>query len=179
MDPIAAGAGELADSSFFFHPTSSLCDPPSIAATAGGLADSSLRLAMALYAWTQETGNVDKNLSGLYEEMIALSSVLGAIRKAYLTVRWTFIAMVDSLRRFNIAAKAALDNIKATLDSMNQRQAKLGEVQKTGGIFGRGFLGKPMKQVRLGMRLRDITAYKGRINSYITAMNGVLHPMNL
>ncbi len=101
----------------------------SIPARAGGLVDSSHRLALALYTWTQDTGNADKNVLGLCEEMMALSRVLDAIRKVHPTVPWPSVAEVEPHhRRFSIAVKASFDDIKSTLASVNQRLAELGEV---------------------------------------------------
>jgi hypothetical protein len=151
-------------------------DPLSIAAGAAGLASGCGAIIETIYTWIDDTVDVDENVAGLYEEVSALARVLNSVSNASISAPRVVIAEIDPDESLWITVKATLGDIRSTLDKLNQLVA---DVQKSSGVFSRGFLRKPTKQLKFSMRLKDITMYKDRIKSYNTAMTGALQMINV
>jgi len=151
-------------------------DPLSIAAGAAGLATGCAKIATTLYTFIDDTLEVDENVAGIYEEVRALGRILDSVSNASLSAPRVVVAEIDPDESLWITVKATLGDIKNTLDKLDQLVAK---VQSSSGVFSRGFLRKPTKQIKFAMRLKDITIYKDRIKSYNTAMTSALQMINV
>jgi hypothetical protein len=73
-----------------------------------------------------------------------------------------------------VSVKASLDDCKNTLGKFD---TKLDEV-RTGGFLGRGFLRKPIKLVKLNMKMKDILLFKQQVHSYNNAVQSALQMIN-
>ncbi|KAK3381886.1 hypothetical protein B0H63DRAFT_376962, partial [Podospora didyma] len=152
-------------------------DPLSIAAGAAGLTTGCATIVRTIYTLIDDTVDVDENVSGLCDEVAALSRVLESVSQASISAPRVVIAEVDPDESLWITVKATLGDIKTTLDKLNQL---LAEIQKAStSVFSRGFLRKPTKQLRFSMRLKDITIHRDRIKSYNTAMTSALQMINV
>lgn len=73
------------------------------------------------------------------------------------------------------SVKASIDDCKATLEKL----ALALEDLQNAGSFGRGFLRRPMKQVKFSFKIKDIQVYQQRVKSYNSAMQSALSMINL
>ena len=151
-------------------------DPLSIAASAAGLATGCTKIVGTLYTWIDDTVAVDENVAGLCDEVAALGRVLNSISNASISAPRVVIVEIDPDEGLWIAVKTTLDDINSTLSKLSQL---LAEVQKGSGVFSRGFLRKPTKQIKFSMRSKDIAVYRDRVKSYSTAMTSALQMINV
>ncbi|KAH7009814.1 hypothetical protein EDB80DRAFT_414451 [Ilyonectria destructans] len=152
-------------------------DPLSIAASAAGLASGCAGIIGTLYTWIDDTIDVDENVSGLVEEVTALSRVLESVSNASIKARKVVVAEIDPDGNLWISVRDTLGDISSTLDKL---KLLLADVQKSStSVFSRGFLRKPTKQIRFSLRLKDINNFKERIKSYNTAMASALQMINV
>jgi hypothetical protein len=151
-------------------------DPLSIAAGAAGLATGCTKVVATLYTWIDDTVAVDENVAGLCDEIRALGRVLESISSASASAPRPVVAEIDPDGSLWAAVKATLGDIEITLAKLSQL---LSEVQKSSGVFSRGFLRKPTKQMKFGFRSKEIATYKDRVHSYNTAMTSALQMINV
>ena len=131
-----------------------------------------------LYTWIDDTIEVDLTVAGLYEEVKTLSSVLESVAKAANQIASSLgTAGVEPDGDLWGLVKTLLDDIKSTLSRL---AGLLGEVQKVGGsALTRGVLRRPVKLMRLKLKLKELTAFRERIRSYNAAMNSALQMINV
>lgn len=152
-------------------------DPLSIAASAAGLASGCAAIIGILYTWIDDTIDVDENVSGLVEEVTALSRVLESVSNASTKARKVVVAEIDPDGNLWISVRDTLGDISSTLEKL---KVLLADVQKSStSVFSRGFLRKPTKQIKFSLRLKDINNFKERIKSYNTAMTSALQMINV
>lgn len=152
-------------------------DPLSIAASAAGLASGCAGIIGILYTWIDDTIDVDENVSGLVEEVTALSRVLESVSNASTKARKVVVAEIDPGGNLWISVRDTLGDISSTLEKL---KVLLADVQKSStSVFSRGFLRKPTKQIKFSLRLKDINNFKERIKSYNTAMTSALQMINV
>ncbi|KAH6622583.1 hypothetical protein F5144DRAFT_622756 [Chaetomium tenue] len=151
-------------------------DPLSIAASAAGLATGCTKIAATLYTWIDDTISIDENVAGLSEEIKALGRVLDSISSASASAPRPVLAEIDPDGSLWAVVRATLGDINNTLGKLSQL---LGEVEKSSRVFSRGFLRKPTKQIRFGLRSKEFVTYKDRVQSYITAMTSALQMINV
>lgn len=151
-------------------------DPLSIAAGAAGLATGCFTIASTIYTWIDDAADVDENVTSLCEEVTALSRVLESVSNAAAQAPRGVVAEIDPDDSLWASVRDTMGDIKSTLDKINHL---LAEVQKSGGLFSRGFLKKPTKLIRLNLRLKDINQYRDRIKSYNNAMTSALQMINV
>jgi hypothetical protein len=151
-------------------------DPLSIAASAAGLATGCTKIVATLYSWIDDTIAVDENVAGLCDEIKALGRVLESISSASTSAPRPVMAEIDPDGSLWAVVKATLGDINNTLAKLSQL---LNEVQKSSGVFSRGFLRKPTKQIKFGFRSKEIATYKDRVQSYNTAMTSALQMVNV
>ncbi len=151
-------------------------DPLSIAASAAGLATGCTKVVATLYTWIDDTIAVDVNVASLCDEIKALGRVLESISSASTSAPRPVMAEIDPDGSLWAAVKATLGDINNTLAKVNQL---LDEVRNSSGVFSRGFLRKPTKQIKFGLRSKEIATYKDRVQSYNTAMTSALQMINV
>lgn len=151
-------------------------DPLSIAASAAGLATGCTKVAAILYTWIDDTIAVDENVAALCVEIKALERVLESISNASTSAPRPVMAEIDPDGSLWAVVKATLGDINNTLAKISQL---LNEVQNGSGVFSRGFLRKPTKQIKFGLRSKEIATYKDRVQSYSTAMTSALQMINV
>jgi hypothetical protein len=150
-------------------------DPLSIASGAAGLAAGCAKIGNIIYTWIQDTIDIDVNVSGLCEEVKALTRVLESISNASIQIPQAVITEIDPGTKLLISIKATMNDIETTLDKLSRL---LADIQKS-SFFTRGFLRKSAKQIRLSQRLKDITALRERMKSYNSAMTSALQMLNV
>lgn len=151
-------------------------DPLSIAASAAGLATGCTRIVATLYTWIDDTISVDENVAGLSDEIKALGRVLDSISSASALAPRPVLAEIDPDGNLWAVVTATLGDISNTLGKLSQL---LGEVEKSSRVFSRGFLRKPTKQIRFGLRSKEFVTCKDRVQSYNTAMTSALQMINV
>jgi hypothetical protein len=151
-------------------------DPLSIAASAAGLATGCIKIVATLYTWIDDTIAVDENVAGLCDEVKALGRVLESISSASTSAPRPVMAEIDPDGGLWAVVQATLGDINDTLAKLSQI---LNEVEQSSGIFSRGFLKKPAKQIKFGFRSKEIATYKDRVQSYNTAMTSALQMINV
>ena len=151
-------------------------DPLSIAASAAGLATGCTKVVATLYTWIDDTIAVDENVASLCDEIKALGRVLESISGASTSAPRPVMAEIDPDGSLWAVVKATLGDINNTLTRISQL---LNEVQNGSGVFSRGFLRKPTKQIKFGLRSKEIATYKDRVQSYNTAMTSALQMINV
>ena len=150
-------------------------DPLSIAASATALAASCAKVSAVLYTWVDETRNVDTNVSGFCEEVLSLSRILDAIGKSIKENPIINGPGSDQDNELWSNFKVTLDDCQATLDKLND---KLEDVQNA-TPFGFGILRRPVKQIRLSLKMKEIEVYRQRIQHYNGAMQLPLQMINM
>ncbi len=156
--------------------TTGSMDPLSIAASVAGLATGCVKIVATLYTWIDDTIAVDDNVASLCEEIKALTRVLESISSASTSVPRPVMAEIDPDGSLWAVVEATLGDINNTLAKLSQL---LQEVQKSSSVFIRGFLKKPTKQIKFGLRSKEIATYKDRVQSYNTALASTLQMINV
>jgi hypothetical protein len=107
--------------------------------------------------------------------VVGLSRALEAINKSW--KQDPLIASAQTGRDSDLwySVRASMGDCKNTLEQLH---GKLDDVQKR-SFIGRGFLRKPVKQIKLNMKSKDISTYQQRIHSYSLAMHGALQAINV
>jgi len=118
---------------------------------------------------------VDSNVAALCEEVVGLSRVLDAIHKSWKQEPLVAIASHGPDAELWASLKPSLKDCRKTLEKLHQ---KLEDVQKS-SFIGRSFLRRPVKQIRLNMKTKDIVTYQQRIHSYSLAMHSALQAINV
>ena len=150
-------------------------DPLSIAASATGLAVTAAKLSSVLYSWVDETRNVDTNVSGFCEEILSLSRLLEAIGRSIKENPVINAPGLDQDNELWSNFNLTLDDCHTTLDKLGQ---KLEEVQNS-TLFGLSILRRPVKQIRLSLKMKEIEVYRQRIQYYNGALQLPLQMINV
>jgi hypothetical protein len=132
-------------------------------------------VAGVIFTFVDDTRMVDSSVSNLLHEILGLSRVSEAISQTW--TQYPKIVAAEAGNNGNLWAsvKATIDDCKSTLGKLD---TKLDEVQN-GGFFGRGFLRKPTKLVKLNMKMKDILLFKQQVHSYNNAMQSALQMINV
>ena len=150
-------------------------DPLSIAASATGLATACVKLSKVLYIWVDETRSVDTNVSGFGDEILSLSRVLDAVGKSIKENPVINAPGSDGNRELWSNLKITLDDCRTTLNKLNEI---LAEVQSA-APFGLSMLRRPVKQIKLSLKMKDIEVYRQRIQHFNGAMQLPLQMINV
>jgi hypothetical protein len=131
-------------------------------------------VAGAIFTFVDDARTVDSSVSDLLQEILGLSRVSEAISQTL--TQHPIIATAELTNNSNlwVSVKASLDDCKNALGKLD---TKLDEVQ-TGGFLRRGFLRKPIKLVKLKMKMKDIHLFKQQVHSYNNAMQSALQMIN-
>lgn len=150
-------------------------DPLTIAASSAGLVVACVKIAGLLYSWIDDTRSVDTTVSGLCEEILALSRILEAVSSMW--KQNLKIAAVHVARDKNLwsSVKISLDDCKATLDKLDK---KVGEVRGSNSL-GMKIFGRTNRQIRLSLRMKDIAMYRQRIQCHNGATQLALLMINV
>jgi hypothetical protein len=150
-------------------------DPLSIAATSAGLVVTCVKVAGLLYAWIDGTRNVDKTVSGFCEEVLALSRVLEAVGSVWKNNPSIAAAQAATGGQLWRSVKMTLDDCQATLETLDD---KLNEV-KGSNSRGMRIFGKANRQIRLNLRMTDLTVYRQRVQYHSSAVQLALQMINV
>ncbi|OCK76734.1 hypothetical protein K432DRAFT_445813 [Lepidopterella palustris CBS 459.81] len=148
-------------------------DPLSIAAGSAGLAGFCFKISAFLYNFVDDTRNVDRNVSDLISEIRSLSQVLHTINKSLEDN--TLVALSRNNEHLWVNVDSSLQDCKNTLEILYQMLKDL----EDGGASGLGVLRKPVKQVRLNMKTKDILFFKQQVHSHYSAMQLALQTINV
>jgi hypothetical protein len=132
-------------------------------------------VAGVIFTFVDDTRMVDSSVSNLLHEILGLSQVSEAISQTWTQHPKIVAAEAGNNGNLWASVKATIDDCKSTLGKLD---TKLDEVQN-GGFFGRGFLRKPTKLVKLNMKMKDILLFKQQVHSYNNAMQSALQMINV
>jgi hypothetical protein len=118
---------------------------------------------------------VDDNVSGLRQELLALSGILEGIEKMWRQNHVQLVAYAGADASLWTSIK---DNVENGRKTVTKLEKALDNVSKT-SIFGRGFLRKPVKALKMNLSSDDIVRYRQRITSHHLAMQGGLQMISL
>jgi hypothetical protein len=141
-------------------------DPLSIAATSAGLAVSCGKISALLYIWIEETRNVDTAVSDFHEETVALSRTLDAMSKNLKQSNTAVAATSGTNDELWVSLNATLEDCENTLIKLDR---KLEEVNAP-PVAGLTLLRRPIKLLRLNLRMKDVAVFRERIQHYNVAM---------
>jgi hypothetical protein len=134
-----------------------------------------LQISASLYTFIDDTRNVDSNITGLCDEILGLSRVLDAISKSWSQSPLIALAQADPDGNLWISVKTSIDECKRTLEKLDR---ELNNVQKD-SLFGKGFMRRPTKQLKLNMKMKDIHLYRQQVQSYSGGMQSALQMINV
>jgi hypothetical protein len=155
---------------FFF-----IMDPLSIAATSAGLVVTCVKITGLLYTWIDGTRNIDKTVSGFCEEVLILSRVLEAVGSAWKSNPSIAAAQAATDGQLWRCVKMTLDDCQGTLETLDE---KLNEVKGSNSL-GMRIFGKANKQIRLNLRMTDLTVYRQRVQYHNSAVQMALQMINV
>lgn len=150
-------------------------DPISIVTGAAGLTVTCVKIYSVLWSLVENIRNVDSNIAGLYEEIKGLSQVLEAINKSWNPKATAALRQADPEGTLWATVKASLDDCRATLEKLEKEL----DGAQANGVFARSFLRRPLRQIRLNMKMSDIIVYKQRVQSHNSAMQSALQMISV
>jgi hypothetical protein len=131
------------------------------------------QISASLYSFVDDARQVDSNVSSLIEEIRGLSQVLDAISKS--------LANNDSVGA-SPSTESLLVNVDSSLKDCSNTLQKLDQMLKDlddKGSFRMNILRKPVKQVKLNMKMKDFLAFKQRVYSHYGSMQLALQTINV
>ncbi|KAH8591765.1 hypothetical protein B0O99DRAFT_518852 [Bisporella sp. PMI_857] len=93
-------------------------DPLSIAAGSASLAVLCVKVSATLYTWVEDTRQVDSSVTGVCDEILALSRVLDAISKSWKRNPQIASAQIDPDGTLWSSVRGSLDDCRATLEKL-------------------------------------------------------------
>lgn len=132
-------------------------------------------MSSTIYTFVDDSRNVDTNISDLLQEIVGLSNVLEAIGQSWSQNPTIISAQAQSDGNLWLCVQTSLDDCKGTLEKLDKR---LDDIQKN-SRFGRGFLRRPTKAIKMNMHMKEIVAYKQRVHWHNSAMQSALQMIHV
>ncbi|KAK2813712.1 hypothetical protein FQN50_000110 [Emmonsiellopsis sp. PD_5] len=150
-------------------------DPLSIAAGSAGVVSACVKVSALLYTFVDDTRHVDSNVTGLCDEVLGLSRVLDAISKTWANIPLIAFVRSDPNGELWVNVKASVEDCQETITNLDKELASI----RKGSRFGRGFMRKPTKQIKLNMKMHDIQLFRQQIQSHTAGMQSALQMINV
>jgi hypothetical protein len=100
---------------------------------------------------------------------------LETISKSWKQSPLVVIAKADPDGNLWTTVKASIDDCKKTLEELDR---VVNDVQKE-SFFGRGFMRRPTKSMRLNRKMKDILTFRQQVQSYSVGMQSALQMINV
>ncbi|KAE9967586.1 hypothetical protein EG327_011384 [Venturia inaequalis] len=149
-------------------------DPLSIAAGSAGLATSCFKIVSILYTFIDETRSVDENVAALIAEVRGLSQVLETVSKSLKHDALVGLRSSDNVNLWTMV-EGSLQECGITLDKL---QTMLQDLNGTANSRF-GVLRRPIMQVRLNMKLKEIGDFQQQVHSHYSGMQLTLGTINV
>ncbi|KAL2072167.1 hypothetical protein VTL71DRAFT_11510 [Oculimacula yallundae] len=149
-------------------------DPLSIAASTIALATLATKASKTIYEFTTGTRDVDVNVQNLYQGLRSLSRVLTSVSTAWTENPLVAVAHTGPDGNLWICVKDSVGNCEIVLKKL---EAVLDKVSAENGA-GKGFMRKPVKQVRLNLNKKDIEGFGGEVQAYERALSIAFNAIN-
>ncbi|PVH87971.1 hypothetical protein DL98DRAFT_632184 [Cadophora sp. DSE1049] len=149
-------------------------DPLSITASTVALARLCMKVSTTVYEFTIDTRDVDTNVQNLYRGLKSLSQVLTNVSTAWSENPLVAVAQTGPDGNLWICVKESVQNCEVVLTKL---EAVLDEISAENGV-GKGFMRRPVKQIRLNMNKKDIQAFGSEVQTYERALSIALNAIN-
>lgn len=155
-------------------------DPLSIATAAAGLAKFTINASESLYACIDAVKSVDPTLLQLQSEVDALHSGLENIASTFQSRE--LVELLSSDQDHESQSAKLLTSIRPLLSDCKTTLQHLIEILgiiRAKSMWGRGFLRRPVKALKLNTKSSEIVLIRHQLRSYSSAMQMTLQMVNV
>ncbi|KAG4435919.1 hypothetical protein IFR05_008613 [Cadophora sp. M221] len=149
-------------------------DPLSITASTFALARLCMKVSTTIYEFTTDTRDVDTNVQNLYRGLGSLSQVLTNISTAWKENPLVAVAQTGPDGNLWICVKDNVGNCGVVLKKL---EATLDKVSAENAV-GKGFMRRPVKQIRLNLNKKDIQGFGSEVQTYERALAIAFNAIN-
>ncbi|KAH7369804.1 hypothetical protein BKA65DRAFT_5389 [Rhexocercosporidium sp. MPI-PUGE-AT-0058] len=141
-------------------------DPLSITASTVALATLCMKVSTTVYEFTTDVRDVVTNVQNLYHGLRSLSEVLTNVSTAWSENPLVALAQSGPDGNLWICVKDSVGNCEVVLKKL---EAVLDKVSAENAV-GKGFMRRPVKQIRLNLNKRDIQGFSSEVQTYERAL---------